>query len=121
MNKNQHIYIRVLLWAYNKKISGFTRAQLNKELDLNKTEQSYVTKIFFNRPNGDSPVFFHTGSSDGEDYYELTDKGVSSAVDYLELQQAIKGGRTAMLIAIISILISIIVGVVQILVQLKCN
>jgi hypothetical protein len=59
---------------------------------------------------------------DGENeigYWGLSEKGMSSAIDYLELSEARKNSRQAMWIAIGSLVLATIVGIAQIYVQIK--
>ena len=49
----------------------------------------------------------------------ITAKGTSAAVDYLNLKEAEKSGKRATYIAITAIIIGVLVGITQIVVQLK--
>lgn len=55
---------------------------------------------------------------DGKDYFSLTDSGMAAAVDYLELKETQKGSSLALRVAIASIVVSVVVGIFQIVVDI---
>ncbi len=121
------IYVKALLWGYKKQHTGFTKAEMKVALNISETEWSWVDWVFTNALNGDAPLFWYgsfnknkNGDTDHTRYY-ITVVGMSAAVDYLELKEAQRGGRNAMTIAIISILVSIVVGVIQIYIEIKAS
>ncbi len=122
-NQKDSLYIKGLLWAYDKGHRGFTTDQMKKELDISEEKWPWVHWMFFNGLNGAAPLIWIISSefaSDGvthHDRFYLSAAGMTATVDYLELKEAQKSGRVAMIIAIISIIIGVIVGLGQIYVQ----
>ncbi len=47
MKDKNNIYIRILLWAYEKQEAGFTWEELEKEFQLSDLQEGWVKKIFF--------------------------------------------------------------------------
>ncbi len=121
------IYVRTLLWAYEKQHTGFTEAEMKDALNLSDEEWTWIHWMFFNGLNGNAPLiwiiseeFLPKGRKLREVYY-LSAQGIAAAVDYLELKMAQEGGKRATRIAIAAIIISIIVGIAQIIVQINSS
>jgi hypothetical protein len=112
---DDNIYVKILKWAYGKQHYGFTRQELDEKFGLKGDLHQWVQKIFFERPHGDKALIGHFISRDGQDYYALTDKGVSAAVDYLELQAAMESAKSAKKTANIAIVISVVTALVSII------
>lgn len=123
MKTEQSIYIRILLWAYDKQIDGFSEKELfeefgfNEEMDLSK----WYLKVFRNGTNDNTPMIDHFVNRDDVAYWCLTEKGMSAAIGYLDLKEAREGGKRAMFIAILSLVLATVVGIFQIVIQAVQN
>lgn len=119
-NTGKTLYIRILIWAYNKKERGFTWEELKETFKLNYDQERWVIKIFrSNMPASENLIDHLTYYNDkNEHLYVITAKGTSAAIDYLNLKEAEKSSKRAEIIAIIAIAIGIIVGLAQILVTI---
>lgn len=124
MKAKDSLYIQSLLWAYEKRHTGFTRDEMKIELKISEEEWPWVQWMFFNGIGGDSPLawrmsteYTQNGEIDHNRFY-LTAMGIAATVDYLELKEAQASGKRATKIAIVSIVIGVIVGITQIYVQL---
>lgn len=113
------LYVRVLIWAYEN--NGFTQEELWRAIGISTgQEQQWVINNFFYDPNsGGRPLIQVVPAEGSSDRCGLSERGVAAAIAYLELKEARRGGRRATIIAVISIAIGIIVGFIQILVQLN--
>ena len=117
MKTEDSLYIKILVWAYEKQESGFTIEELKHKFNLNKDQEQWLLKVF--RPN--MPVaenlidhLSYSGNKN-EHLFVITSKGTSAAVEYLNLVEAKSSARRAEIIAFIAISIGIIVGVMQII------
>jgi len=117
---NESLYIKVLLWIYEKGSSGFTKDELREAFEVSDQEWSWVRWTFLNGLSGDSPLAWHIGAeftggdqTNHEKFY-ITPAGSSTVLDYLELSEARKSSKEARWWAIIAVFISILVGLVQI-------
>ncbi len=120
MKTEETLYIKILVWAYNRQEAGFTWGDLQKEFQLNKEQEQWVLKVFrSNMPIGDN-LIDHLGYDQERSIhrYVITSKGTSVAVDYLNLKEAEKSGRRAEKIAMVAIIVGVIVGIAQIAVQI---
>ncbi len=120
----ENLYIKILLWAYGKSQDGFTRREMTEEFGLEGNIDSWVQKIFFSGTNSSRPIIGHFKSTEknGEniDYFMLTDKGMSTAIDYIELKEARESSQKAIKIATWSFGVAITVGIFQIGIQIFC-
>lgn len=118
MKTENTLYIRILIWAYNKQESGFLEKDLFQEFDLNSEQIKWYLKVFrSNLPISENLV----GSldyADNKHTMALTAKGTSEAIAYLGLEEARKSGVRAERIAKWAIVIGIVVGLVQIVIGL---
>jgi hypothetical protein len=89
-----------------------------KSQDLSFDMGRWINKTFFQNHQGDTPLVSSLRDENGVTLFSLTDKGYSAAVDYLELKAAYESGKQARIIAIISIVIGIVVGGLQIFFQI---
>jgi hypothetical protein len=116
MKTKDHIYIQILTWAYDKQQTGFTREEMNEKFNLKGELFTWVNEAFFFGTNDDRPLMSVLIRREEKDYFALSGKGISAAIDYLELKEARESSKEARMIAIISIIIGIIVGIAQIIV-----
>ena len=109
MNTKHSLYIRMLLWAYKRHVEGFSESDLLSEFGLKEdmSKQKWYLKAF-----REHTLLLDYGG-DGKMY--LTAEGMSAAIDYLKLQEAIEGGERAQRTANWSIGIAAAVGVAQIM------
>ncbi len=115
-----NLYIEILRWAYDKRFEGFTEEELFLKFELNKTEtlKKWYLHVFRGaKDNEDCLIGIYDYKNDSY-YCCLTARGLSAAIDYLNLEEVQKTGRRAEKIAITAIVIGIVVGVTQILVQI---
>jgi hypothetical protein len=112
------------LWAYERH-EGFREQELIEKFGLREADwkMRWFLSVFKNGTNDNTPILIHMyNKRDGENeigYWGLSEKGMSSAIDYLELSEARKNSRQAMWIAIGSLVLATIVGIAQIYVQIK--
>jgi hypothetical protein len=117
MKTEESFYIKILIWAFSK-TKGFTEAELFQEFKIipGSTEYCLYLKLF---KDGNSS----TGNPSTIDQFEvrnniayccLTDKGMASAIDYLDLKETRENSSEARKLAITSIWISIAVGAISI-------
>lgn len=124
MKTEESFYIKILIWAYENSVRGFTEQELFEKFKIipNSTEYKLYLKLF---KDGNSS----TGNPSTIDQFEirnevgilcLTDKGMASAIDYLDLKEARESSKEAKRLAMWSIWIAVIVGIFQIITSL-CN
>ena len=113
MRPEDSLYIKVLLWAFDRKDAGFTLEELREAMNVNQSQWEWIEWMFTNALNGDSPLIWYRIVADGRRYY-LTVSGSAAAIDYLELSEAQQSGKRATLIALVAITISIVTGLAQI-------
>lgn len=116
MRTEESLYVKILLWAYEKKENGFTQPELFDHFFLKDDLHIWVRKMFFERTKDDRPLIGHLISRDSKDFYALTEKGMSVAIDYLDLKEARESSKEAKRIALWSIWIAIFVGIFQIII-----
>jgi hypothetical protein len=118
MKAEDTLYIKILIWAYEKQEIGFSIEDLTKEFMLTPQQQDWVIKVFrSNMPVGDN-LFDHLSYDGSTHTLVITAKGTSAAVDYLSLQEAKNSGKRAEYIALWAIGIAATVGVVQIVLSI---
>ncbi len=119
---DNYLYTRVLLWAYEKSETGFTLVDLTDQLSLSRQQESWVRKVFLTTSDADRKFFEILRNEETTTpnvyYYSLNEKGMSAAVDYLELKEARESSRNAIYIATGSLFIATVVGIAQIVVQI---
>jgi hypothetical protein len=119
-NVNETLYIRILEWAYRKQEDGFTWAELSKQFKLTKKQEDWVQRTFRSNMSAAENLIDHLSYADKDDshFYVITPKGISEAINYLNLKEAEEGGKRAERIAVVAIIVGVIVGVVQIVIGL---
>jgi len=117
MKKEKNLYVEILEWAFQKKEMGFTWEELKAKFTLDEHTEKWISKIFLTVSDSDRKFFEHLKyiGKNNTHVYALNEKGISAYIDYQELKEARQGARNAMVIAIISIILSAIVGAYQIL------
>jgi hypothetical protein len=121
MEKSEEsLYIKVLVWAYNKKQNSFKMDDLYNELKITKpNEKQWITGTFLNGPANSYPLFSHYQNSSDETFYLLSDKGMSAAIGYLSLEESKFTSRRAEYIALWALGVTSLVGVIQIVIAIK--
>jgi hypothetical protein len=117
MKKGENLYIEILLWAYNKGQTGFTREELMEAFNLSGDLEAWIREIFFRGGDNDRPIIGRLN----DHLYSLTDKGMSAAIDYIELKEARESSKRAMYIDIGSLILATIVGITQILISIDAR
>lgn len=114
MENKESLYIKILLWAYEKSIDGFTEEELFETFNLKALElRGWYLKVF----RESSHLIIDNFKNIKEiSYWCLTARGMSYAVNYSELKETQKSGKRAERIALWAITVSVVVGVVQIVV-----
>ena len=115
------LYIKILVWVYKRQEDGFSWADMKNEFNLTPGQEQWALKVFrSNMPASENLVDHLSYNEKGEEHlFVITAKGTSAAVDYLNLKEAEKSGKRATYIAITAIIIGVLVGITQIVVQLK--
>lgn len=117
----ESLYIRSLLWIYKKGSSGFSKEEMRQSLEIKDNEEwAWISWVVFNGLNGDAPIAYNistqysgVGKFDDTKFY-ITALGVSTVIDYLDLREARKSSIEARHWAIIALIVSVAVGIVQI-------
>ena len=114
----ESLYIKILVWAYERQDEGFTWKDLTDEFKLNNRQLQWVQKIFRSNLPASENLIDHLDYRDNTHLFVITAKGTSAAVQYLNLKEAEKSGKRAELVAWVAIFIAIAVGVTQIIIEL---
>ncbi|MCX6757522.1 MAG: hypothetical protein NTZ44_01400 [Candidatus Nomurabacteria bacterium] len=118
MKTEESLYIKILIWAFNKP-NGFTEVQLFDKFKIisGSTEYFLYLKLFKdgNSSTGNPAMIDQFEVRNNIGYCCLTDKGMASAIDYIDLKEARESSKDAKKIAMWSIWIAVIVGIFQIL------
>ncbi len=101
--KNDDIYIRILKYAKEKGMSGFSFNDIKNDLNLTEEEQEFVE---MNTLSTDNSVFWWV--NDDRKEMALTFDGRAMLLEHQELKEARKSSSRAMTIAIISILLTLL-------------
>ncbi len=123
MKTQESLYIKVLVWAYRKSVTGFTDNELEEEFllkDGNGDAYKMYSKLFRDGNINSKPLIDEFYRQDGIHYYCLTEKGMDAAISYLGLEEARKSGEDAKKWALFSIWIAIIIGILQIIIEYNC-
>lgn len=122
-NRKESLYIEILMWAFDKSTDGFTEQDLYQKFNIQRGSdvEIWYLKVFRGGSIHNSSIIdnyiYKEGQPNGIQYWCLTEKGMSYAIDYKELKEAQKSGKRAMWIAIISIIIGVFVGIAQLIVK----
>jgi hypothetical protein len=123
MKTEESFYIQILLWAYYRTAAGvgFTENELFDNFNLkngNGEKYRLYLKLFRDGTNDNHPVIDHFRNEHTEtgevNYWCLSDKGIASAIDYIDLKETRESSAEAKKYATISIWISIILGIISI-------
>ena len=110
MNKNNDLYVRILLWAHEKQEIGFSWEQLKTEFSINSQQDSWVQKIFLTTSDNDRKFFEHLRNDEtvtpNVHYYSLNEKGLTAAVNYLSLKETEKISKFAFWVSAFAFIIS---------------
>lgn len=118
--KEEKLYIKILLWLYERQEEAFTLQEVTDKFGLSKEKVTWFTKVFQTIHDSDRKLIEHINSDyDSVKKFILNEKGFANAIDYIELQEARASSRKALWFAGTSMVIAIVVGLVQIGVQIK--
>jgi len=121
MKTEESFYIKILIWAFSK-TKGFTEGELFQEFKIlpGSTEYYLYLKLFKdgNSSSGNPSTIDQFEVRNNIAYCCLTDKGMASAIDYLDLKEARESSKEAKRLAMWSIWIAVIVGIFQIITSL---
>lgn len=119
MKTENSLYIRVLLWAYEHSVQGFSEQELLDEFKIAPGTVEYKLYLKFfkdgNSTSGNPSMIDHFDTRGNIGYWCLTEKGMSAAIDYLDLKEARESSKDAKSFAMWSIWIAVIVGLFQII------
>ncbi len=120
MKTENTLYIKILVWAYNRQEAGFSWNDLTEEFDLTKDQEQWVQNIFRSNMSASENLIDHLSYNQDKNshLFVITSKGTSAAIEYLNLKEAEKTGRRAEKIAIAAIVIGVLSVVAQIVVQI---
>lgn len=100
MDKNNDLYIRILLWAHDRQEVGFSWGELKIKFHLNILQENWVRKIFLTASGTDRKFFEILRNDENVTpnvyYYSLNEKGMTAAVNYMSLKQAEKSSKYAL-------------------------
>ncbi len=122
MRTEESFYIKILIWTFSK-TKGFTEKELFDEFKISSrsTEYYLYLKLFKggNPSSGNPSTIDEFEVRDNIAYCCLTDKGMASAIDYLDLKEARESSKEAKKYAIFSIVFAIILGLISLWAQYK--
>ena len=82
MKTEDTLYVKILLWAYEKADTGFTRKELHEAFNLDSQQLEWQLR-FFMPANRNNRLIDHYYSNQKPNLLALTDKGMSAAIEYL--------------------------------------
>lgn len=109
-------FTKILRWSYDRQVLGFTEQDLFNTFNIKSNEKKLWFENSFRGSDGDLIGYYR--EHNGQKYSTLTPRGINMAIAYLGLDEAKKGAKEARRIAIFSIWIAVIVGLVQILIDI---
>lgn len=114
------LYIKILLWAYEKQEAGFEWQELEEEFGLTSAQDQWVLKVFRSSASDNENLLGHLNYNEKDDkhLFVITSKGTSAAVEYLNLMEAKVSSERAEKIALVAIVTGVIVGIFQIVIGL---
>lgn len=119
MKTDKKLFVKILTWAFERQ-DGFAEQELIDEFEIRVSDSKYrwFLMVFKEGTNDKPPLLKHFADKKGVGYWSLSDKGMSAAIDYIELKEARESSKKAMYIATGSLLVAILVGIAQIIVQI---
>ncbi len=120
MKTEESLYIKILLWAYDRQALGFREEELISHFELNKSPElrAWYQTTFRHGTNDNHAMIANFIYANNAHLFSLSEKGMSAAIDYLDLRDARENSRDAKIIALWSIWIAVIVGIFQIIIGL---
>lgn len=119
MKTKDSLYVRILVWAYEKSKTGFTEQELLDKFEIKQGSVEYklYLRLFKggNPTSGNASMIEHFDARNEIGYWCLSEKGMAAAIDYLELKETQRSSKQGFWIAVASISIGVLVGVAQIL------
>lgn len=109
---NEDLYVRILLWAYEKQETGFTMEEIRPTFNLSQEEDTWVRKIFLTTSDQDRKFFEHflndESGTTNRHLYSLNEKGITAALNYRNIRQAERSGAWAIGIAVATAILAFI-------------
>lgn len=121
MKIEDSLYIKILLWIYEKQNAGFIWKDMKKEFELNSSQEQWVNRMFRSSMSVDENLFDILNNRPNEPIFAITAKGVSVAIAYQHLKEAKESSKRAEKIALAAIAIGVVVGLVQIIISQTNN
>ena len=120
MKTEDTLYIKILIWAYQRQEAGFSWGDLKTEFELSSAQEQWIQKIFRSNMPASDNLIDHLSYNEQKDshLFVITSKGTSAAIEYLNLMEAKMSSKRAEKIALVAIVIGATVGVFQIIVAL---
>lgn len=116
----ESLYIKVLIWAYDRKQKPFTIEDLFEELEIeDPIKKKWVYEMFLIGPVNSYPLFHGYMNAENKMLYLLSDKGMSATVSYLSLKESQGNSRRAERIALWALGITSMVGIIQIVIAIN--
>lgn len=118
MKTEDTLYIKILIWAYQRQEAGFSWGDLKTEFGLSSAQEQWVQKIFRSNMPASDNLIDHLSYNEQKDshLFVITSKGTSAAIEYLNLMEAKISSKRAEKIALVAIVIGATVGVFQIII-----
>ncbi len=106
----QDLYIKVLLWAYEKQETGFIWKEMKEHFSLTPLQEGWIRKVFLTASDQDRKFFEILRNdetvSPNQYYYSLNEKGITAAINHKALASAEKNSNIALVFAIIGIFLT---------------
>ncbi len=121
MKTEESLYVKILIWAYEKQNVGFTMKELEEKFNLSPEQEQWVLKVFRSNLPSSENLFDHLSYNDvkNEHLFVITAKGTSAAIEYLNLREAKKSAKRAEKVALVAIIVGILVGITQIIITIR--
>lgn len=108
--EKEKLYIKTLIWAFDKHQNGFTLDELRMSIGLGDDDWVWWREMFITTNGNDRKLIdLYRRDVDGSfDRYTLNDKGMAIVIDYIALQEARLSGRRALWFAGVSIFFGVV-------------
>ena len=103
----ESLYIKILVWAFNRHEDGFIEEDLFNELNLSAEQKEWYLKTFRPSHIASDNLIGNLEYINDQHIFTLTAKGTSAAIAYLELQEAKRTAKKANYLAVVSIFIAV--------------
>jgi hypothetical protein len=116
MKSEKSLFIKILVWCYEKQENGFLMTELEESFNLTPKQKEWLQKAFRSNMSSSENLIDHLSYQDSSDQHRffITEKGINLALNHLNYEESNKVGLRAEKIALASILIGAIVGLLQV-------